>query len=97
MMSRHTEIRRPPRRHNLPVSDALEQNRLVAGARRVGKRAHGLGRLVGVGRQQVVEALVAERGEEPFAGLLVSIAPKCIKSGGAWVGEKRTCTARAVR
>lgn len=34
---------------------------------RVGKGAHGLGRLVGVGGQEVVEAVVADGFEKPFA------------------------------
>ena len=34
----------------------------------VAERADRLGRLVGVGGEQVVEAFVAERVQEPFAG-----------------------------
>jgi hypothetical protein len=64
----HTKIRRPPRRHNLAVRHPLEKNRLVARSGRVAEGADGLGRLVLVGGEQVVEALVAERGEEPFTG-----------------------------
>lgn len=47
---KRTEIRRPARRHNLALGDALEQDRLVAGPGRVGERADRPGRLVGVGR-----------------------------------------------
>ena len=72
---RHTEVRRPPRRHNLAIGDALEQDRLVARSGGVAERADRLGGLVRVGGQQVVEAFVAERVQEPFAGSLS--APFC--------------------
>ena len=62
-----TKITRPPCRHNLAIRDPLKENRLMPRSRRVRKRAHGLGRLVLVRREQVVEPGVADGFEEPFA------------------------------
>lgn len=49
------------------LSDALEEDRLVTRTGRVGKRAHGLRRLVLVRGQELVQALVAQLVEEPLA------------------------------
>jgi len=65
---RRTKVTRPPRRHNLAIRDALEEDGLVSGPRRVRKGAHGLGGFVVVGGQEVVETVVADGFEKPFAG-----------------------------
>lgn len=62
-------MRRTPRRNDLAVGDALEENGLVAGSGRVAESADGLGRLVLVGGQEIVEAFMAEILHEPFAAL----------------------------
>lgn len=48
-------------------SATLEENRFVARSRRVGKRADGIGRLVLVSSQEVVQPLVANGLHKPFA------------------------------
>jgi len=59
---------RPSRRHYLAISPALEDERLVARACRVGKGAHGLGGFVVVGQEQIVQPFQPDRLEEPFPG-----------------------------
>ena len=68
----------------------------------VAERADRLGGLVRVGGQQVVEAFVAERVQEPFAGSLSAIICRLPATRERLTGEKerikskgRTCTARA--
>ena len=63
----HTERTRPPRRHNLPQCPPLKEQRLLPRPGRVSERADGFSRFISVGGEQVVEARVAERGEEPFS------------------------------
>lgn len=85
MQNKHTEVRRTPRRNDLAVGDALEENGLVAGTGRVTESADCLGRLVFVGGQEVVETFMAEVLHEPFAVCVVLVEVQCY----VCVGEER--------
>lgn len=45
---------------------ALEENDLLAWPGTVAKRAHSLGRLVGISSQEIVQALVTDGSQEPL-------------------------------
>lgn len=68
----HTERRRAPRRHDLALRAPLEQEDFLAGPLAETKGGDGLGGLVLVGCEEVVEAGVADGLHEPFSARAVS-------------------------
>ena len=60
------KVQRAPRRHDLSFGATHEHDGLVAGAQRERKHALGVGGLVGIGGQKVVQPLVAGLVQKPL-------------------------------
>lgn len=86
MVERLTEICRPPRRHNLPVRPALEDDRILARALTVRESTNSLCGLVLEARKKLMEVRDAESFEEPLPSLGVS---KCGQQSGSQQSEKK--------
>jgi hypothetical protein len=65
---RSVRKRKRRRRRGTYIRPPLEQHNLLSGPLAEAKGGDGLGRLVVVGGEQVIEALVADGTHEPFAG-----------------------------